>query len=623
MTLFRQITRTGASCLFLILLCGPAMTQNQIPRFERAECPFNRNDVPAEVKLECGYLTVLQDRAKPTGRTFKLAVAILRPATQTNEPPLVFLHGGPSGPGGIRSGEMGLALSWSTKLHRDLIVYDQRGAGLSEPALCIGMSRSAEKQETLLNTRDPKVRQEFYNDSARTCVASLKAQGVDPDMFNSEVNAADLADLRKALGYSKWDLIGVSYGGRLVQEAMRRDPKGIRSVVMHSPGIVGGGVESDSPLSYQHVLDRVFAACAAQAPCAAAFSTLERDLYEVYDELNQNPLDVVIERGKDTLKIRFDGERFLAALRNAFGVRLNSVPILVNQLRRGDRMRAAQYLVAGTNAGGANNNTLTDLVGCYDAYGPDYLKKAEAIKRQAKEPFRRFANDLQECRIWHSRFARASDHDFVRSNIPALVFTTEFDHLNSFDIGERIARPLKTAYHFEIPGQVHGQPITGCPESMIFEFFKDPMRKPDGSCLTSMPKVVFELKRLERPTLVFTILSTDGNTTPFQGNWEAFYPNAPALIKVDLKINGELVTGSLSSGAGRTIEIFDGKVLGDTIAFKIKSPTGERTITFTGKLAGDEIAFTRDVEVPAGGNPGGAFIFGAAGARTFTAKRVE
>ena len=66
MTLFRLIARGGASCLFLVLLCGSVMTQNQIPRFERADCFFTRNDLPAGFKLECGYLTVLQDRAKPT-----------------------------------------------------------------------------------------------------------------------------------------------------------------------------------------------------------------------------------------------------------------------------------------------------------------------------------------------------------------------------------------------------------------------------------------------------------------------------------------------------------------------------------------------------------------------------
>jgi hypothetical protein len=285
-------------------------------------------------------------------------------------------------------------------------------------------------------------------------------------------------------------------------------------------------------------------------------------------------------------------------------------------------MRVAQHIVTASGTGG-NFYPLTALVACHDVYGPDYFKKAAGMLKQTKEPFRQLTRDLQECTIWHSRFARPSDHDLLRSNIPALVFTTEFDQLIPFDFGKRIAGALRTAYHYEIPGYFHAQPPSGCPESIIFEFFKDPMRKPDSSCLASMPKVAFELKRLERPTLTLKISSTDGKPTSFQGDWEAFYPNIPVPVKVDLNTNGDVVTGSLFPGLGRKVEIFDGKVSGDTITFKVKSPDGERTITFTGKLSGDEIAFMRDVAVPPGGNPGGAFFFGAAGARTFTAKRVE
>ena len=608
------------ACMFIFPLGFSA--QNQVPRFEKIDCSSFTSRLPAAARPECGFLVVAQDRKKVAGGTFKLAVVILRPAPSSTEPPLVFLHGGPSGPGGIRGGEMANAVAWSTKLNRDLIVFDQRGAGLSEPKLCVDVVRPPEMAEKLLNTRNEKERQELYNKSTRECVARMKAQGIDPDTFGSEFNAADLVDLRKVLGYQKWDLIGVSYGGRFVQESMRRDPKGIRSVVMHSPSFVGGGVEYEGPRTYQRVLEHIFASCAAQAQCAAAFPTLEKDFYALYDELNKSPLDIVLERGSDKLNVRFDGERFVGAIRNNFTQRLSRIPVIINELKRGDRMKAAQYLVADSNAGGGFNNTLTDLVGCYDGYGPDYFKKEAAIVKQVREPFRRFANDLQECMIWHSRFAPRSDHDLVRSSIPALVLTTEFDHLNPFDFGKQIAGALKTAYHFELPGQTHGQRMTGCPESIVFQFLNDPMKKPDASCLESMPRVAFELKRFDKPNLMFSVSNVDGKKTPFEGNWEAVFPNAPVVLRINLKTSGDSVGGSFMGAAG-PIEIYDGKVGSDTISFKVRSPEGARIITITGKLIGDAISFTRDIEVLPGGSPGGAFIFGTAGARNFTATRVN
>jgi len=605
---------------YVLLLSSSLSAQNQVPRFEKTDCKSLTNRIPTNAKAECGYLVVARDRKKAAG-TFKLAVVILRPATPSSEPPLVFLHGGPSGPGGIRGGEMGNAVAWYPKLSRDLIVFDQRGAGLSEPALCADVVRPADVREKVLNTRDQKERQEIWNEGARQCLASLKAHGIDANVFGSEFNAADLIDLRKVLGYQKWDLVGVSYGGRFVQEAMRRDPKGIRRVVMHSPGTVGAGVEYNRPRTYQLLLTRVFEACSAQPPCASAFPTLEKDLYDLYDELNRKPLDVAVDRGNNTFTLRFDGERFLAALRNTFAQSLSRIPIIINELKRGDRMKVAQFLVASSNAGGGGfNNTLTDLVGCYDGYGPDYLKKMAEIAKQAREPFRAFANDIQECVIRQSRFARRSDHDLVKSDIPALVFTAEFDQVIPSDAGTQIVGALKNGYHFEIPGVTHGGGMRSpCLESMIFQFFKDPMQKPDGSCLASMPKVAFELKRFDRPNLTFAISNVDGKKTAFEGRWEAVIPNLPVLLTINLRTNGDAVNGSFMGPAG-PIEVYEGKVSGDTISFKFKSPDPGQIIILTGKLAGDQIAFTRDVEVLPGSAPGS--IFGTL-PRIITATRVQ
>ena len=41
------------------------------------------------------------------------------------------------------------------------------------------------------------------------------------------------------------------------------------------------------------------------------------------------------------------------------------------------------------------------------------------------------------------------------------------------------------------------------------------------------------------------------------------------------------------------------------MTFKATSPDGARTVTFSGTVTGNEIDFTRDVEVVAGGDPGG------------------
>ena len=61
------------------------------------------------------------------------------------------------------------------------------------------------------------------DEARRACIAELEAQGVDRYAYNTAASAADLIDLRRALGYRTWDVYGVSYGARLAQEAMARD----------------------------------------------------------------------------------------------------------------------------------------------------------------------------------------------------------------------------------------------------------------------------------------------------------------------------------------------------------------------------------------------------------------
>ena len=65
----------------------------------------------------------------------------------------------------------------------------------------------------------------------QACRDRLAATGVDLAAYNSTENAADIADLRVALGIDTWNVYGVSYGSRLASTVLRDHPQGIRSVI--------------------------------------------------------------------------------------------------------------------------------------------------------------------------------------------------------------------------------------------------------------------------------------------------------------------------------------------------------------------------------------------------------
>jgi len=57
-------------------------------------------------------------------------------------------------------------------------------------------------------------------------------QGVNLSAYNTQESAADIEDLRIALGYQQLNLYGVSYGSLLVLDTMRFFPQSVRSAVI-------------------------------------------------------------------------------------------------------------------------------------------------------------------------------------------------------------------------------------------------------------------------------------------------------------------------------------------------------------------------------------------------------
>src|SRR5690606_7494492 len=69
---------------------------------------------------------------------------------------------------------------------------------------------------------------------ADTCLTRLQREGVDLRGYRTAEIAADVVDLREALGYRRWNLLGVGYATRPMLQAAELDPNGTRAVVLDS-----------------------------------------------------------------------------------------------------------------------------------------------------------------------------------------------------------------------------------------------------------------------------------------------------------------------------------------------------------------------------------------------------
>ena len=214
-------------------LAAPQQPSSASPRFDEGPCPFAA-DASVLQQVRCGSLSVLENRSRPDGPRLKIAVAVLKSLSATPKPdPIVWLAGGPGESAVVRAADYirsGVLNHW--RAERDIVLYDQRGAGSSEPRLC---PEEAPNWQGRPNQEDGAAFRARRREVAARCSESVRRAGFDLSQYNSAVSALDLQDLRIALGYAQWNLYGPSYGARLALAAMRDGPQGIRSAILAAP----------------------------------------------------------------------------------------------------------------------------------------------------------------------------------------------------------------------------------------------------------------------------------------------------------------------------------------------------------------------------------------------------
>ena len=486
----------SALTLALALAAAPVAAQGAAASYERGPCPFERAD---EVEgVECGFLTVPESRDAPGDRTLRLAVAVLKSTGEAPAPdPIVLLSGGPGDPlvrGAARVAQN--PLFRRLRERRDLVLFDQRGTGYSEPALCpeLGAAFSAAvygggKQ----SEREPALAQ-----AAAGCSAALRAQDVDLAAYTSAASARDLDDLRRALGHGPWNLAAVSYGTRVALEALRTTPEGIRSALLDSTVPPDTVLPADDGERFSGALRLVFDRCAADARCRAAFPDLEDDFYDVIEELQAQPMEVTLA---DTSRFP-EGRAVVHGALWAQGVFqglydpsfVSVLPLFVRETKL--RNQATLATAASRIAPPTINAGLRHAVLCREAMPPATRERIDADRRRHPRlgPWFEALRDTSPaiCDAWGVPHADAAGLGPVWSDVPTLLVAGELDPITPPANARRVAATLSRATVVEARGLSHGPSVaTPCTRDLVVRFFDAPDRPLDASCAEALPDVTF------------------------------------------------------------------------------------------------------------------------------------
>lgn len=432
----------------------------------------------------------------------KLHVAVFPALTDSPaSDPLVYLDGGPGGETLERLSSSFDDLFLPYLQDRDVVFFDQRGVGFSEPSLDCPEIRESYK-ELLgddLSADDGMV---FVREAWAECRDRVLADDVDVSAYHSAASAADVADLRRALGYEQWNLLGLSYGTRLALTIMRDDPDGVRSVVLDSvyPPQVS---PVDEPTRFDRALDLVFSVCADDSACAVEHPDLRERFFALVEQLDADPIIITVFDEVDGIQreMLIDGitltELVFEGLYTAGIIRL--LPQAIAEIEDGTYITITRIAAYSFGQRESFSLGMHFAVQCHEEY-PFTTSDQYAA---AIEPYPELSdyflaalfygdNALEMCELWPAGVGDDIENEPVSSDLPTLVLAGQFDPITPPSWGRSAAETLTNSYFFEIPSIGHGAVFEHvCPQSMAREFLHDPTAEPDSSCIATIGPVDF------------------------------------------------------------------------------------------------------------------------------------
>lgn len=408
-----------------------------------APCTLPDVDRPAR----CGVLEVAENRQRPDGRKLQIHVAVVPASSGTSQPdPIVILMGGPGEEAIAAAGHY--AGQFASLLEdRDLLLIDQRGTGKSNGLRC-DLHSKVEPQVVL--------RDLYPLASVRECVARLSRQA-DLTQYTYAHFAEDLEHVRGSLGYGPLNLFAGSYGTRAAQVFIRMHPDSVRTVYFGSVVPIDVPTPPTFAKSTDDAIDRIFAACAADAACRAAFPDLPKELTEILSRLDAGVRVSVpgsaqpasLSRGRVVERFRSISYR-----RDGAG----TLPWIVHQAHGGNWQPVVDSLMSDVGARSFDSDVSMGLlftITCNEDIPFIDERQVEAARRTTYLGDYRVRQQQAACALWPKVSLPKDYRSPVRSSVPALFVSGDHDPATPLWMTERAAVGFSNRFEVVMRGYGH------------------------------------------------------------------------------------------------------------------------------------------------------------------------
>jgi len=476
-------TQGGAPARLIFRKEGVALPSAPVKRGRVELRPCN-DDPFLTGDMLCGKYEVFEDRATRTGRRISLNLVVLPALSAKPAPDPVFYMAG--GPGGAATSYAKGNLLNGLRRHRDVVLVDQRGTGQSNLLDC-------PQPGSILDMRG-YFGEVMPLEKIRACRAELE-KIADLKLYTTPIAMDDLDEVRAALGYDQINVYGGSYGSTTTLAYLRQHPDHVRAIAVM--GVAPFSLKL--PLSFsrgtQDAVDRMFADCAADAACHAAYPDLANDFKTVLAQFDKGPVEV-------TAVNPFTGsEQKIMVTRDAL---VDSIRQILFQPPVAAALPALIHLGAKGNLGRliARAFPVVLQISSSIARGMQFsvicgeqvpFITPEEIKTTSANSFygdARVRPTIRACTEWPRAKVDPSFLDPVKSDKPALVIAGQLDPVTPPWLAEQVVKTLSHSRLVVAPNATHAS--YECLENLVADFIdKGTTEGLDVSCANQIKRPPF------------------------------------------------------------------------------------------------------------------------------------
>ena len=520
-------------------------------RIDPVVCPF-RGEIEYEPgDITCGLLEVPENREDPDSRFIELHFVKLSSrwdkdqdegekdhkdsglAPGKRDDPVIYLTGGP---GSHVTYYVRRFKDHGLLDHRDLYILEQRGIGFSDDFCPFYESRNPAMADVATFEESQQANLARFRDCAR----NAQAAGVDLRGYNTIENARDVKALRRALGFEKWNMWGISYGSILAQAYLKEDPE----------GILAAAIDAVMPLDireselywriahwYERDLQKMQEICNRQPACAEHYPDISGRVRQAIGSVVNQPIEVEVKdlENYPSGKARFftDIAGYLPFIFLYEQDNYPGFPGLVYAwadavVQRDEVMFQAIANASGMGGFGGQSQGMANAIMCIDG---DAEAQARASKKDILEdPVLGAA--IGSAAFWDRRAAQCAELGMaqrppeqylpVQTDLPSLIIEGDMDPITPPPNAKAILPGFSNATYVEFPFAGHGPSRSvECAGDMLNLFYDNPTAEPDLSCVAEMeePRIWAPLYVSRIVPKLLALAAEDKKKLAIPGGW--------------------------------------------------------------------------------------------------------